>query len=44
MNPKELTNEELASIIRAMIITGITKNEKAYLEEAAARLEALDEQ
>ena len=41
MKPKELSNETLAAILRAMCSTGIcpTENEKAYLLEAAERLE-----
>ena len=41
MNPKELSNEELAAILRAMCSTGIcpSQNEKEYLQEAAERLE-----
>lgn len=41
MKPKELSNETLAAILRAMCSTGIcpTEDEKAYLLEAAERLE-----
>lgn len=44
MNVKELTNEELANILRAMITTGITpsRTEIECLEEAARRLEEGD--
>ena len=44
MNVKELSNEELANILRAMIITGISasRTEKECLEEAAKRLEEED--
>lgn len=41
MNTKEMTNEELANALRAMIMTGIcpSRQEKEFLEEAASRLE-----
>ena len=41
MKPKEISNETLAAILRAMCSTGIcpTEDEKAYLLEAAERLE-----
>lgn len=41
MNPKELSNEDLANILRAMCVTGIcpSLDEKEYLKEAAERLE-----
>lgn len=41
MNASELTNEELAEILRAMCVTGIcpSRDEKEYLKEAAKRLE-----
>ena len=41
MKPKELSNETLAAILRAMCSTGIcpTQYEKDYLIEAARRLE-----
>jgi len=41
MKAKELTNEELATILRMMCITGIcpTRYERDYLQEAADRLE-----
>ena len=44
MNPRELTNEELAAAIRAIKSTGIcpSRNEKEYLEEAARRLEEME--
>ena len=37
----KISNEDLATILRAMIITGIcpSRDEKEYLEEAAKRLE-----
>jgi len=40
MNPKELTDEELANILDAMSVTGIcpSRDEQAYLREAAERL------
>lgn len=45
MNPKDLTNEELADILRAMVITGISPSqlEKECLKEAAERLEQMTE-
>ena len=45
MDPKELSNEDLANIIRAMRVTGICPSyqEKEYLDEAANRLEKLGE-
>lgn len=45
MNPKDLTNEELADILRAMVITGISPSqlEKECLKEAAERLEQMSE-
>ena len=45
MNPKDLSNEELATILRALKVTGIcpSRDEKEYLEEAADRLEKQDE-
>lgn len=41
MNAKELTNEELAYILRLMCYTGLapSRDEKEYLQEAADRLE-----
>ena len=44
MNPRELTNEELATVIRAIKSTGIcpSRDEKEYLEEAARRLEEME--
>lgn len=40
MNPKSMTNEELAVILRAMAATGMgTSDEREYLREAADRLE-----
>ena len=41
MNPRELTNEELATELRVIAATGIcpTRDERAYLEEAARRIE-----
>lgn len=41
---KDLTNEQLADVIRAMKITGIspTRFEQECLDEAAERLEYLD--
>ena len=44
MNAKELSNEELANVLRAIKITGIcpSRDEKEYLEEAANRIEFLD--
>lgn len=41
MNPKDLTNEQLAVIIRCMRITGVavTSFERECLDEAADRLE-----
>ena len=44
MNPKNLTNEELASILRAMRITGCstTPFEKECLEEIADRLDKFE--
>lgn len=44
MNPKELTNEELATIIYALKITGLapTQFEKDCLEEAHDRIIVLD--
>ena len=46
MKPKELSNETLAAILRAMCATGIcpTEDEKAYLLEAAERLENISEE
>lgn len=40
MNPKEMTNEELANILDALCITGIAPTwlEKAVLREVADRL------
>lgn len=45
MNPKDLSNEELATILRALKVTGIcpSLDEKEYLEEAAGRLDKQDE-
>lgn len=45
MVAKNLTNEELANIIRTIKIIGIcpSRDEKEYLDEAANRLEKLDE-
>lgn len=44
MRAEELTNEELANILRSMCITGIcpSRDEKEYLLEAADRLEGQD--
>lgn len=44
MNIKELTNEELAVILRCMRVTGLAKSEveKAALDEAADRLELME--
>lgn len=44
MNPKELTNEELANVVRAMRVTGLCPSnyEKSCLEEVANRLELLE--
>ena len=44
MNAKELSNEELANVLRAIKITGIcpSRDEEEYLEEAANRIEFLD--
>ena len=41
MKAEDLTNEELADIIRAMCITAISpsRDEISYLQEAARRLE-----
>ena len=41
MNAKNLTNEELAAVLRVMTVTGIcpSRDEKEYLLEAADRLE-----
>lgn len=46
MKPKELSNETLAAILRAMCSTGIcpTQYEKDYLIEAARRLEMKGEE
>ena len=45
MNAKDLTNEELAAVIRTMKITGIcpSRTEEEILEEAAERLEDINE-
>lgn len=45
MRAKDLSNEELAATIRAIKTTGLSpsKEEKEYLEEAANRLEYLEE-
>ena len=44
MNPRELSNEELANILRTIITTGISpsRTEIECLEEAARRLEEGD--
>lgn len=44
MNVREMTNEQLAAVIRAIRITGITPStfEQECLEEAARRLEDND--
>ena len=44
MNPKELSNDELATIVRSMLVTGISPSayEKSCLEEAANRIELLE--
>lgn len=41
MRAKDLSNEELASILRCLCATGIcpSRDEKEYLQEAADRLE-----
>lgn len=46
MKPKELSNETLAAILRAMCSTGIcpTEYEKDYLIEAARRLENISKE
>lgn len=43
MRTKELTNEELATALRAMVTTGIcpSRQEKEFLEEAADRLDKI---
>lgn len=44
MNPKELTNEELAIILRCMTVTGIASTvfERQCLDVAADRVELLE--
>lgn len=44
MRAKDLSNEDLANVIRAIKVTGIcpSRDEKEYLEEAAIRLERLE--
>ena len=44
MKTKELTNEELATALRAMVTTGIcpSRQEKEFLEEAADRLDRIE--
>ena len=44
MKPSEMTNEELADVVRAINITGIcpSRFEQACLDEVANRLEYLD--
>ena len=45
MKVKDLTNEELAALIRALKITGICPSsaEREILEEVAERLEDMDD-
>jgi len=44
MNVKELSNEELAALLRALCVTGLcpSRFEKEFLEEAATRLEGAE--
>lgn len=46
MKAQEVTNEELANILRAICITGICPSleEERYLKEAADRLEKMDDE
>lgn len=46
MNASKVSNEGLASILRAMAVTGVspTSDEREYLFEAADRLEDEDEE
>ena len=45
MNAKNMTDDDLAQALRAMVLTGIcpSRQEKEFLEEAADRLERRDE-
>ena len=46
MNPKDMTNEELANVLDAICLTGIspTRTEKECLYEAATRLRKTQDQ
>ena len=46
MNASEIPNEGLAAILRAIAATGIcpSRDDKEYLNEAADRLEYMDEE
>lgn len=39
MDTKKMTNEELASLVRAIAITSSSRYEREYLQEVAERLE-----
>ena len=39
MDTKKMTNEELASLVRAIAITSSSRYERDYLQEVAERLE-----